>query len=251
MKLSKISITAGAFILVLIMVQWVSATPDQMEYTDEEGDLLVLGDPTGHEDDVDMVSMTVDQSSRPVVVKITMKGQVTANYGVEQSNNIQFILDLDGDYNQGEVQVTMDGSEEGDDEFMTLMTLEAFIPLTEGDYSISGSTLTVNIPVAYVGVEDEVMDFAASTIQGFPGTSVADTINWEFGEDNAAYGEGSSDDDTSDDDTTDDDTSDDDTSDDDSSDDDDDDSPGFSMLLSLVSVIAAAVLIGRFRRKSI
>jgi hypothetical protein len=250
MKLRKISIAAGAIIFMLIMVRGATATPDQMEYTDEEGDLLVLSDPTGHEDDVDMVSMSVDQSSRPVVVKITVKGQIKANYGAEQSNNIQFILDLDGDFSQGEVQVTMDGSEEGDEGFMTLMTNEAFVPLTEGDYTLSGSTLTVNIPISYVGAGDEVQDFAASTVQGFPGTSIMDTVNWEFGEDDAAYGEGSSDDDTADDDITDDDTSDDDAADDDTSDDDDDDdSPGFTLLLSLASVMAAAVLLGRFRKK--
>lgn len=237
MMLRKISITAGAILFMLLMVQGASATPDRMEYTDEEQDLLVLGDPTGHEDDVDIVSMTVDQSSRPVVVVITVKGQLTANYGVEQSNNIQFILDLDGDYSVGEVQVALDGSEEGDDDFVTLMTNEAFVPLTGGDYTKSGSTFTVSIPLSYVGVEDEIQDFAASTIQGFPGTSVSDTVNYEFGNDDLAYGETAPDDDTTDDDTSDDD-----------SQETDEDSPGFSMLLSLASVMAVAVLLGRFRK---
>ena len=69
---------AVALIFIAVCITNVNGTPDQMEYTDEEGDTLAIGDPTGHEDDVDMISLTVDQSSIPIVVTITVKGLITA-----------------------------------------------------------------------------------------------------------------------------------------------------------------------------
>ena len=233
---------ALAFVILASCSVVVTATPDQMEYTDEEGDLLMLGDPTGYEDDIDIVSVTVDQSLFPiVVVKITVKGNIVAKYDEEDQHNwYGFGLDLDGDEDVAEVGVQFTGPDEGKDSFVTVNNQTKIDPLTEGQYTISGSTFTVTVPIEYCAAYSEVKDFTARASQGFPGTSVSDAVNDLFGEDDKPYGyeEPADDDDTTDDDTTDDDTS----------DDDDDDSPGFTILLAISAFAVSVVIITRKRK---
>jgi hypothetical protein len=243
MKRNCLIASALGFVLLAMFFIPVSGTPDQMEYTDPEGDLLVLGDPTGHEDDIDIVSVTVDQSSFPsVTVTITVKGTITANYDNEGENNYYgFGLDLDGDEDKAEVSVQVTGGDEGKDSFITIADHTSLRPLNAGEYVISGSTFTVNVPAAYCMNYTEVLDFTARASNSFPGSNIIDAVNDLFGEDDKPYGyeEPADDDDTEPDD--------DDTE---PADDDDDSTPGFSLALILLSVIAAGILITRVRKKT-
>ena len=121
-----------------------------MEYTDPEGDLLVLGDATGHEDDIDIISVEVDQSAFPsVTVTITVKGTITANYEEDENNYYGFGLDLDGDETKAEVSVQVTGGDEGKDSFVTIADLMSVKPMFAGEYVMSGSTFTVYVPATY------------------------------------------------------------------------------------------------------
>jgi hypothetical protein len=135
---------------------------------------------------------------------------------------------------------------------MTIQTDERVIPYSADKYTIQGSTLTIRIDYAYFGSYEKVSDFTASTLQYFNNTqsSVSDSVNYIFGDDNKPYDRNPQDDDiTTDDDISDDDAADDDTVDDDTSD--DDDSPGFSPFLFLVSIafISTVIFIARSRRR--
>ena len=245
MKRNCLIAAALGFVMLTMFFMPVSGTPDQMEYTDPEGDLLVLGDPTGHEDDIDIVSVTVDQSSFPsVTVTITVKGIITANYEEEGENNYYgFGLDLDGDEEKAEVSVQVTGGDEGKDSFITIADLTSLRPLNEGEYVMSGSTLTVYVPATYCMNYTEVVDFTAKASNAFPDSNIIDAVNDLFGEDDLPYGHEEPDDD-------DDDTAPADDDDDTEPDDDDDDStPGFSFALISISIITAGILITRFRKK--
>jgi hypothetical protein len=247
MKRKTLIATASGMALLLIWLIPASGTPDQMEYTDPEGDLLVLGDPTGHEDDIDIVSVTVDQSSFPsVVVTITVKGIITANYEGEDENNYYgFGLDLDGDEAKAEVSVQVTGGDEGKDSFVTIADLTSLRPLNAGEYAISGSTFTVYVPATYCLNYTEVVDFTAKASNSFPDSNIIDAVNDLFGEDGLPYGHEDADDD---DDTEP--TDDDDDTEPDDDDDDDDSTPGFPLSLILLSVIGAGILVTRIRKKS-
>jgi hypothetical protein len=237
---------ASGIVLLMICMMPASGTPDQMEYSDEEGDLLVLMDPTGYEDDVDIVSVSVDQSSFPVVVvTITVKGNIIGEYEEGKHNWYGFGLDLDGDEDKAEVGVQLTGPDEGKEAYVSINNQTMIEALSVGEYVISGSTFTVNVPVKYCSDHSEVKDFTATATQGFPGTSITDTVNGLFNEDDKPYGyvEPADDDD--------DDTTPVDDDDDTSPDDDDDDSstPGFSFALITLSVLFTGIFLSRFRKK--
>ena len=241
MKRNSLIPIACAIAILLFCSTVSGATPDEMEYTDEEGDLLVLGESTGYENDVDILSVEVDQSAFPqVIIKMTVKGNIVGKYEMEDSHNwYGFGLDLGGDEETDVIGIQLTGQDEGKDSFVTINTEASIAPLTEGEYVISGSTFTVNIPPSYFAGFDEVKDFTGTTGQGFPDATITDGVNYLFGEDQKPYGYTEpADDDTDDDDTTDDDTA----------DDDDDDSPGFTVLLALSAFAVSVVIITRKRK---
>ncbi len=208
-----------------------------MSYEDEEEDLFVLGESTGHEDDVDILSLTCDRSSYPVVLVMTVKGEITADYGENGTNNYVFSIDLDGDEDTAEIGVQMTGVNSGNDQFFTVNTPEKIVLLDEDHYTISGSTITVYIDQTHFNGADEVLDISGTALQIFDSSTVTDLINNKFGEDDKPYGyeEPTTDDD--------------DENPDGNETDDDEDSPGFSLILISLSAILVAIFIGRSRKK--
>ena len=231
-----IAITAG-LILITLGLSTVVGNDNNMSYEDEEGDPIVFGESTGHEDDVDILSLTCDRSSFPVVLVMTVKGEITADYGENGTNNYVFSIDLDGDEDTAEIGVQMTGVNSGNDQFFTVSTPENIVLLDEDHYIISGSTITVYIEQTHFGGADEVLDISGTTLQMFDSTSVTDPINYKFGEDDKPYGyeEPTTDDD--------------DETPDGNETDDDEDTPGFSIILISVSAILVAIFIGRSRKK--
>ena len=231
-----IAITAG-LILITLGLSTVVGNDNNILYEDEEGDLIVFGESTGHEDDVDILSLTCDRSSFPVVLVMTVKGEITADYGENGTNNYVFSIDLDGDEDTAEIGVQMTGVNSGNDQFFTVSTPENIVLLDEDHYIISGSTITVYIEQTHFGGADEVLDISGTTLQMFDSTSVTDPINYKFGEDDKPYGyeEPTTDDD--------------DETPDGNETDDDEDTPGFSIILISASAVLVAIFIGRSRKK--
>jgi len=245
MKRTVLSVAASVMLLSILTVP-VSAQSEVMEYIDPDTDFIRYGPQTGREDDVDILSLTCDDSTFPVVIVLTVKGAITKSYGEDIGSNKYIIaIDLDGDESQGEIGLQLTG-----DEGMTIQTDERIIPFSEDKYTIQGSTLTVRIDYAYFGSYEKVSDLTASSLQYFKqtDTSVSDSVNYIFGDDDKPYDRSSQDDDiTTDDDVSDDDTTDDDKDDDDNSD--DDDSPGYSLALLSVAILCAIIFVGRLRRR--
>ena len=231
-----IAITAG-LIMITLGLSTVVGNDNNMLYEDEEGDLIVFGESTGHEDDVDILSLTCDRSSYPVVLVMTVKGEITADYGENGTNNYVFSIDLDGDEDTAEIGVQMTGINSGNDQFFTVSTPENIVLLDEDHYIISGSTITVYIEQTHFGGADEVLDISGTTLQMFDSTSVTDPINYNFGEDDKPYGyeEPTTDDD--------------DEKPDGNETDDDEDTPGFSIILISASAVLVAIFMGRSRKK--
>ncbi len=231
-----IAITAG-LIMITLGLSNVIGNDDDMLYWDGKGDLLLQGESTGHEDDVDILSLSCDRSSYPVVLVMTVKGQITAEYGENGTNNYVFFIDLDGDEDTAEIGIQMTGINSGNDQFFTANTPENTILLDEDHYTISGSTVTVYIDQTHFNGADEVLDISGTTLQMFDSSTVMDQINNKFGEDDRPYGYGEP---TADDD---------DETPERNETDDDEDTPGFSIILISVSVILIAIFIGRSRKK--
>jgi hypothetical protein len=246
MKKILLSVFAS-FLLLSMILAHAAGQEEVMEYKDPETDFIRHGPETGREDDVDILSITCDDSTFPVVLVLTVKGTITKTYGEDiGSNNYVMAIDLDGDESQGEVGLQLIGGEG-----MTIHTDDRTIPFPEEKYTIQGSTLTVQVDFAYFGNYEKVSDFTASTLQHFTqlDSSVSDSVNYIFGGDDKPYDRGTYDDDI----TTDDDISDDDAADDDTNDDDavtdDDDSPAVPLILTVITVLSAALLIGRYRKR--
>ncbi|MCK5772583.1 MAG: hypothetical protein KAH57_02240 [Thermoplasmata archaeon] len=231
-----IAITAG-LIMITLGLSNVIGNDDDMLYEDEEEDLFVIGESTGHEDDVDILSLTCDRSSDPVALVMTVKGEITAEYGENGTNNYVFSIDLDGDEDTAEIGVQMTGVNSGNDQFFTAITPENTILLDEDHYTISGSTVTVYIDQTHFGEASEVLDISGTTLQMFNSSTVMDQINNKFGEDDTPYGyeEPTADDD--------------DETPDGNETDDDEDTPGLSIILISASAILVAMFIGRSRKK--
>jgi len=208
-----------------------SAADEIIIYTDGESDFARYGATTGHEADMDIVSLTCDDSTYPFVVELTVSGTITSSYGSGGGvNKYVVLLDLNGDESKAEMSFELET-----DGTLTIYTQDGRNFTYPGDqYTIAGSKLSIRIDYSYLGNFERVSDIAASTLQRFdnPSTTVTDSVNYLFGEDNKPFPrQGPADDDvTTDDDTTDDDNTDDDTT------DDDDDSPGPSMVLIVLSI---------------
>ncbi|MGA1848450.1 MAG: hypothetical protein ACMUHB_03830 [Thermoplasmatota archaeon] len=244
--MNRIFLSAAASILLLsVIIIPASAQNEVMEYTDPDKDWIRYGTETGREDDVDIISLSCDDSTFPVVITLTVRGTITRSYGEDVGSNKYVIaIDLDGDESKGEIGLQLSG-----DQGMTIQTDERIIPYSQDKYTIQGSMLTVRIDYAYFGNYEKVSDFTGSTLQYFNNTqsSVSDSVNYIFGGDNKPYDRTPPDDDiTTDDDVSDDDTTDDDTADDDSS---DDDSPAPSFLVISVAILSAVLFLGRLRRR--
>ncbi|MBN1540048.1 MAG: hypothetical protein JW939_07875 [Candidatus Thermoplasmatota archaeon] len=207
-------------------------------YEDEGSDFIRYGDATGHEDDIDILKVTCDDSSFPIVVEMTVKGTVTGSYGDGGTNKYVILLDLDGDESLAELSFQLNESGH-----VTIYTEDRSFPYPEEDYTISGSKMTIRIDYSYMGNYEKVSDLAVSTLQRFssPAITVTDSLNYLFGEDNAPFPRG----DPPDDDIT---TDDDSTDDDEQSVDDDDKTPGFSIAIAIFAAFVSVVLMTRKRK---
>jgi hypothetical protein len=199
----------------------------------------------------------VTVSAETVTIEVTVAGKII--YETEGMPYYQYriMFDLDGDLEQ---DATIDL-----DTVTNTYTIDVDDGVDETIFDrLSGngtSKLTVTLPAAWFGdmsdydVEAEattgdMMDFADDYVNDdFEGGTPIDADDDDMSDDDDISDDDITDDDSTDDDATDDDTADDDTSDDDSSDDDDDDSPGFGVLLLLISLLSIMVPLRYFKRK--
>lgn len=229
---------ASTMVLFLLPMQ-ASAYETIITYDDEGSDFIRYGEATGHEDDIDILKVTCDDSSFPIVVELTVKGTITGSYGAGETNKYVILLDLDGDESLAELSFQL--NESGS---ITIYTGDRSFLYPEEDYTISGSKMTLHIDYSYMGNYEKVSDLAVSTLQSFSSSqiTVTDSVNYLFGEDNEPFPRGElPDDDT---------TTDNDSSDDDEKpvDDDDEETPGFPITLVAAAAIISVVLITRKRK---
>lgn len=204
---------AAGMIAVLLISMTVWGEDNIWSYDDESGDVQFTMSDTDHGDDIDLVSLTLDQSGDPLILTMTVVGDVTGEYGEDGSegyNSYTLGLDLDGDEDYAEINVKIMGLYYGEESYITISSPVAIEPIGDDNYTISGSTFTARIDRSYLGSYSSVLDFTGSNLQTMGINTGFDYINYNFGGDDEPYDDGSSgDDDTDDDDTTDDDTGDD------------------------------------------
>ncbi|MBN1390649.1 MAG: hypothetical protein JXA22_08420 [Candidatus Thermoplasmatota archaeon] len=230
----------AAMMLMFCLVSTVSADEEKIVYQDEVSDFTRYGETTGHEQDMDIISVTCDDSDFPVVLELTVSGSIITSYeSGGGSNKYVVLLDLDGDESLAEMSFQLDGTG-----IMTIFTSDGrSFPYDKDGFRIAGSKLIIMVDYSYFGSFDRVSDLAASSLQRFdsPSTTVVDSVNYLFGEDNEPFEREPA---TVDDD----DISDDDAVNDIPDDDDSNETSGPSLLLVASSLIISMMLGGRKRR---
>ncbi|MEA3559075.1 MAG: hypothetical protein U9R75_07475 [Candidatus Thermoplasmatota archaeon] len=206
MRYPALIIIGMAVLLLGSNMMSANGDEDPWSYQDEENDVLVLGQNSSFEDDIDIVSLTCDASGDPIVLTMTVVGNIVAEYGENGTNNYVIALDLDGDEEEAEVGVQFTGADADKEAYVTIITSDDIEYLSESEYEISGSMITVRIARGYLGEYEDVLDFTATNLQIMNTGTGTDAVNFDFGEDNKPYDDSSpADDDTGDDDTSDDD----------------------------------------------
>jgi hypothetical protein len=207
----KSMLIAVSMMAVLLISMTASGNGEIWSYDDESGDVQFTMSDTGHGDDIDVVSLTLDQSGDPLILTLTVVGDITGEYGEDGEdgyNSYVLGLDLDGDEDYAEINVKIMGIYYGEETYITISSPTAIEPIGDDNYTISGSTFTARINRGYMGSFTSVLDFTGSLTQTMGINTGFDYINYNFGDDDKPYDDGSSGDDD-DDDTTDDDTGDD------------------------------------------
>jgi len=221
----KYMIVVIGLFMVLFMTS-VAAEGQAMEKFDPDDDVVKMGSPSAQADeiskDLEILSASIDWSGDVVMCEFRVKGEVVATSSDSSTNIYNFNIDLTPENNEEEIFFTFSTTGLSGGSVET-----GVISLYEDDYSSSEGTFSFEFDKTHFGSHTDVLDIEvrATNTNGW-----LDEIRW---------GEGfpGDDDDTSDDDTTDDDTA-----------DDDEDSPGFSLIILLASVIFTLIVIG-FRRR--
>jgi hypothetical protein len=203
-----------------------------MEKTDDQEDVMMIGnpfaDPTEASQDLEIISATIDWSGNIVVCEFKVKGEVV-NISEGGSKNIYYFnIDIHTENDEEEIWFLY-----CDTGFSGMSTETGVIELWDDDFTSADGTFTFEFDKMHFGNYSDVLDIEvrAQNTDGW-----MDEIRW---------GEGypADDDDISDDDTVDDDTADDHTS------DDDDDSPGFSFVMALGSIVLVITVMYIIQRR--
>lgn len=217
-------------IIILLCLPNISAQEQKMDKIDEDDDVILPYDPLAekHEctDDLEIISASVDWSGNKVICEFTVKGEVVNVSSDGTENTYYFNLDITNETNEEEIWFTYTFSG-----FTGASEIE-IINFCDEDFSSVDGTFKFEFDKRNLNGNPDILDLE---VRAMNEDGWFDEINWDEGFP------------SDDDDTTDDDTGDDDDTDDD--DDGKDDSPGFPLMILLVSVLATIALLGSRRRR--
>jgi hypothetical protein len=257
--MKKISLVLGVAITVVVLIVSFNAAALDVGYSDPSNDVENEGMEAEYLPNIDITEVLVTVSEDTVTIEMTVAGIII--YETEEMPYYQYriMFDLDGDLEQ-DAKVELDT-------WANTYTLDVDDGVEETiSDKLSGngtSKLTITLPAAWFGdlsdydIEAEattgdIMDYADDEVNDdFEGGTPIDADDDDVTDDDDVEDDDdvTTDDDAMDDDTSDDDTTDDDAADDDTADDDDDDSPGFGIMMILLSVLGMLVPLRFLKRK--
>ncbi|MGA1849016.1 MAG: hypothetical protein ACMUHB_06715 [Thermoplasmatota archaeon] len=255
--MKKISLVMGIALIAAMLLFSFNASALDVGYSDPSNDVENEGMEQEYLPNIDITEVMVTVSGDTVTVELTVAGTIIYETEGKPFYQYRIMFDLDGDLEQ-DAKIELDT-------WANTYTFDVDdgVDETISDRLSGNGTpkLTVTLPAAWFGdlsdydIEAEattgdLMDYADDEVNDdFEGGTPIDGDD-DVSDDDDASDDDTTDDDAADDDTTDDDASDDDATDDDATDDDDeDDSPGFGLLLVLVSMLGVLVPLRYFMNK--